>query len=332
MKRSLTTCCLLASLSLTPGALAQASGADKASAEALFNEGVALVASSDYAEGCRKFEASQALDPTLGTELRLGDCYERLGKTASAWATFKHAQGLARARNQPEREALASQRVQALEPQLAYLSIGLEGSAPVGLSVERNGRLLPLPSLDVEIPVDPGEQRVDVRAPGYEPWQTEVRVGPGPGKFRVRIPPLARRAQPTGAAPVSLAQRESATNTSPRRTAGIVTGAVGLSSILVGSGLGLYAMREGDRSKQSALCPTDGGNGCTQAGVDLRERARAFGTASTVTFLAGAALVTTGVVLYATAPKGSDHGGGARLELRAHALPGAVGTALGGTW
>ncbi|MDF3065480.1 MAG: putative rane protein [Polyangiaceae bacterium] len=331
MKFPLTACCLVAALAVVPRASAQNAGADRASAEALFNEGVALVAAKDFAEGCRKFEASQALDPTLGTELRLGDCYERLGKTASAWATFKHAQGVARLKGQPEREELARQRVEALEPQLAYLSIELEGAAPEGLVVERNGSAVPLASLGVAIPVDPGEQQVAARAPGYEPWRQNVQIATGPGKSKLRLPALKRSAtapeKPNPA--VNLAPNASFRT---QRTAGFVTGAVGVTSLLVASGLGLYAMKEGDRSKEDAFCPNDNHNGCTQEGVDLRDRARAFGTASTITFIAGAALVTTGVVLYATAPKATEQPAQASLELRAHALPGAVGTALRGTW
>ncbi|HEY3669100.1 MAG TPA: hypothetical protein VGL19_24045, partial [Polyangiaceae bacterium] len=87
----ISLCCL----GLAPSVYAEGSAADKAVAEALFNEGVALVAAGSFEMGCSKFEGSQALDPTLGTELRLADCYERLGKTASAWALFKESQGIA---------------------------------------------------------------------------------------------------------------------------------------------------------------------------------------------------------------------------------------------
>src|SRR5262245_54204062 len=127
----------LATLAPAPRVSAQSASGDQASAEALFNEAVALVAAGRYAEGCPKFEASQSLDPTLGTELRLADCYERQGKTASAWAHFKHAQGLARVQGQADREELARQRVEALQPQLVYLRVGLEGAAPPGMTVER---------------------------------------------------------------------------------------------------------------------------------------------------------------------------------------------------
>ena len=319
-----------AALSFAALASAQATGADKASAEALFNEGVSLVAGGKYAEGCRKFEGSQGLDPTLGTELRLGDCYERLGKTASAWATFKHAQGVARTQNQSEREELARQRVEALEPKLTHLSIDLEGAAPPGLVVQRNGSAVPLASLGVDIPVDPGEQTVTASAPDHERWQETLSVTADNGKRHLRIPELkklpARRVAP------SVTPAAAAAPASAQSTVGIVTGAVGIVSILAGGGLGLYAKKEGDRSKEDEFCPSDDHNGCTAAGVELRDRARAFGTASTITFIAGAALLTTGIVLWSTAGSSAEHPEQARLELRASAAGDAFATALRGSW
>lgn len=118
---------------------------------------------------------------------------------------------------------------------------------------------------------------------------------------------------------------------STQRTAGAVTAATGAVAVLLGAGFGIYAKVEGDRSKRDEFCPTDNHNGCTQEGVDLRDRARAFGTASTVTFVVGGALLATGVTLWATGgSSGSTEQ--ARLELRALALPGQVSTSLGGSW
>src|SRR5579883_326916 len=71
------------------GALADATAEDKATAEALFNEGKRLMNERKFGEACPKFLASQKLDPGVGTQLNLAVCYEANGQTASAWATFK---------------------------------------------------------------------------------------------------------------------------------------------------------------------------------------------------------------------------------------------------
>ncbi len=303
-------------------------GASQASAEALFNEGVSLVASGSFAEGCRKFEASQALDATLGTELRLADCYERLGRTASAWALFKHAQGMAHVQNQTDRESLAAERAQALEQRLAFLSLTLAGPAPPGLQIEQNGRALPLASLGVALPVDPGQQLIRVSAPGYRAWSQAVEVAATPRTLSLQIPRLV--AEPKPAAAVGAARKDEPSNT--QRHLGMATSAVGLVSLVVGGGLGWHAKSEGERSKRDEFCPNDDHNGCTSEGVSIRQNAQSFATASTVTFAVGGVLLASGIVLWSTAPARDQARSTPRWQLRGTAGLGAVGTSLRGTF
>src|SRR6187431_1087071 len=97
-------------------AAAQASASDKAAAEALFDQGVRLMKQNGFAEACPKLEESYRIDPAVGTLLYLGECYERVGKTASAWATFREAASLATNSGQPDRARVAAARAQELEP------------------------------------------------------------------------------------------------------------------------------------------------------------------------------------------------------------------------
>src|SRR5262245_40239679 len=48
-----------------------------ARAEAAFDKGRALLQQGRVAEACLELEESQRLDPGLGTQLNLADCYER---------------------------------------------------------------------------------------------------------------------------------------------------------------------------------------------------------------------------------------------------------------
>ncbi len=68
-------------------AFAQQSAEKAASAQALYDEGLRLMGVGEFAAACPKFAASQKLDPAMGTKFRLADCYEKIGKTASADAT-----------------------------------------------------------------------------------------------------------------------------------------------------------------------------------------------------------------------------------------------------
>ena len=62
--------------------------AQTADAETLFREGKRLMKKGEIAEACKRFEASEKLDPVSGTELNLADCLEKNHQTASAWAMF----------------------------------------------------------------------------------------------------------------------------------------------------------------------------------------------------------------------------------------------------
>src|SRR5580698_10375476 len=75
----------LATVSVARAVFAQS---DKAGAESLLDEGIKLTTAQKYAEACPKFEESLHLYSSLNTEYFLADCYEHVGKVASAWVDF----------------------------------------------------------------------------------------------------------------------------------------------------------------------------------------------------------------------------------------------------
>src|SRR5262245_65102433 len=110
---------------------AESKAADKTTAEALFAEGRRLMAAGKYARACPKLEASQKLDPGVGTLLNLADCYEKNGQTASAWAQFVEAASEARRLGDARREQAANARADALEPRLGRLTIAVGQDADI---------------------------------------------------------------------------------------------------------------------------------------------------------------------------------------------------------
>ena len=83
-------------LALAWSGLAHAADKNPVVAQALYDEARQLVAAEKFEQACPKFKASYELDPAGGTLLNLADCYERQGKTAQAWTTFKDALEAAR--------------------------------------------------------------------------------------------------------------------------------------------------------------------------------------------------------------------------------------------
>jgi hypothetical protein len=91
------------------------------------------------------------------------------------------------------------------------------------------------------------------------------------------------------------------------RVAGVALAGAGVVAIAVGGIVALAAKSSYD--SVAGECPA---RGCTTAAFDVRESARSRGDAATVTMIAGAAVLTGGVLLFALAP---DAPAGVRVGL-----------------
>src|SRR5436189_3072489 len=130
-RRSLSAIAVFCVLWLArPSALSLAAESDAAGARVLFAEGRKLVDAGNYAAACPKFEDSFRLDPGVGTNFNLADCFERIGRTASAWARFLDVAAATKAAGQVERERVARWRAAALERRLTRMIVEVSSPAP----------------------------------------------------------------------------------------------------------------------------------------------------------------------------------------------------------
>jgi hypothetical protein len=321
-----------ASVSTARPACAQEATDTKARAERLFEQAKDLMKKADFATACAKFAESQRLDPALGTELNLGNCYEKEGRTASAWAVYKEAAVVARRLGQPERQKLAQDRVAALEPSLPTLRVvvGPSGAAP-GFELRVDGVLLGRAEWDSSAPVDPGVHAVAAVAPGKQAWTTEIRVDAA-GRAEVSVPLLADMAVAPLASPPAASAVLVADAGKPRGTgqrfAGVVLGGAGVVGLALGTVFGLEAKSEND----SALTHCPRSPACNDpTGVNLTHQAENSATFSTVAFIAGGALLAGGAALFFTAPRGA-----VAPQRSAYFMPlvgpTSAGFAAGGEW
>jgi hypothetical protein len=302
-----------------PGAArADASSSEKAAAEALFDRGVALLRAHDYAQACPKLEASQKIEPAIGTLLYLGECYERLGRTASAWAMFREANSMARATGETDRAKLAGQRADKLEPELAYLEISVssEGRSPE-LVVRRSGDPIKAEVYGVSIPVDPGEIKVEASAPGYTPYSATITVAPRDrrtlnipaltplpgGAGAAKPPPTAQTAKGEQTAVAEAWRPVPETTPSPgkARFLSYVFGGLGVAGIGVGSYFGIRALSKNNEAEDKYGCKDDT---CQQPeGLELTKQAQDAATYSNIAFAAGGGALALGVLVFVlTAP------------------------------
>jgi hypothetical protein len=336
--------CLSTLVVLAP-AVAHAQGAGKqAAAQALFEDAKKLMTKGDFAAACPKFNDSQNLDPAPGTQFNLANCYEKVGQTASAWATFKSAAASYRAHSRGDWETKARDRASALEPKLSKLTVVVppESSVP-GLEVKRDGQALSASELGAPIPVDPGDHTIEAAAPGKKPWKTTAKVAPTPGEQKVAVGPL--EAEPKAAVVATTPPPATTTTTKPppatttttdtpppnkgngQKTAAYVALGVGGVGLVVGSVTGVMAMSKNKTATDA--CPNDGA--CrSQDAVDANSSAKSLATVSTIGFIVGGVGLAAGIVLLATAPSSAPKTGS--LHIVPTAGPGGGGLAAFGTF
>jgi hypothetical protein len=269
-----------------------------AQAERLFDDGRALIGQGRYREACVKFLASDKTSPSGGAILNLADCYEKAGKLASAWSSFKEAETRARLSRHTDIEEHAHARALSLAAQLSTVTIVVtpENDLP-GLTVTRDETAIDRAAWGTALPVDAGSSSIVAEAPGHLPWKTTVEVGgPGGSSRVVSIPLLPAIAAPPPALPPSWTSRPSV-----RIAAATTATVLGVAGIGMGSALGLIAMH--DNNEAGSACPH--ASACpTLDGPSLTSSARSAATASTVSFVAGGVFAAAAVALWVTLPRG----------------------------
>ncbi|WP_394832890.1 hypothetical protein LVJ94_40955 [Pendulispora rubella] len=307
--RSVLFCSFCSSLVLASAEVR--AGNDAPAAQALFNEAKKLIADGKWAEACPKLEESQKLDPGIGTQYNLANCYEHIGRAASAWAVFLNVAGEAKAAGQPAREKVARDRATVLEARLAKLVITVRATDVSQLKVTRDTLEVGRGQWGAAIPIDAGEHRIVASAPGKKTWEKTVKVPVDGVTVNVEVPtlqddPNAATLADRGLMPGRPGEGEQVpSDEHPGRTqriGGIVAGAVGIVGIGVGTMFGL--MSNSKKNDSEPHCNAN--NQCDETGLGLRDDALNYGTYSTIAFIAGGAALVGGIVLFATAPKAKD--------------------------
>jgi hypothetical protein len=314
-----------------PARSAYAQGtSSSALAEALFDEGKKLLDGGQIDPACAKFEASQKLDPGLGTLLFLGECYERAGKYASAWGRFREAASLAAAQRD-SREAVAKSRADALEPKLFKLTVTVPHPTP-GLAVMLDGEPIAPATWGVPLPTDGGAHTLEARAQGFIAWKKTIELPKTTGQDSVEVPALEPAPEPTPQQTPLPKETPPApkpsTDEGPGHgllIGGIIVGGLGVAALgVTGALVGVASSKYGDAD---AFCS---GTICSdQQGVELSDEARTLGDAATGTFVAGLALAGAGLTMILLQPSSEPD---KRAALTIAPGPGDLGAALRGSF
>lgn len=291
---------------------------DSASAEALFREGRTLIKSGKLQAGCDKLDASEKLETSVGTLLNLGDCREKQGRYATAWAAFRKAESLAkRDGKDKKRMKEAAKRADKLEASLATITIQVgPKSKAEGLVIKRDGETLDPAVWGTAMVVDPGQHTIIAEAPNSKPWKSDVSVGKG-GKRWVVVPTLEPVAEaPKPVPPPPVANRDVIVKPTPEASApliverprrvvvdqtwsttrgiGVALGVVGLGAV---GGGAYYGNRANDlQARSNAICPE---RECPDPeGLRLNDEAQAAARRANIFLVGGGVAVAAATVMW----------------------------------
>ena len=319
-------CTALALLLATESASAQLSDADKGTARALAQQGQDALDKRDFATAADRFARAGELvhAPTLA--LGLARAQVGLGKWVVAAETYNRLlhEPTPAAAPPAFAKALADARkdLAALEPRIPSVTIVVKGAPSARVTLD--GTPVPSAALGVARPVDPGKHAVRAEADGFASAQSAFTVAEHKNEAVTLTLEHGRATPPENTPPVVAAVPTVGAGSSPpsgsaippkiadgttapppassprpfRKTLGFVGLGVGGAGLILGAVTGGLAI-----PKHNALETTCPDGMCTLHEADAVGSYHLLTTLSTVGFIAGGVLATTGLVLVLTAPR-----------------------------
>lgn len=267
-----------------------------------FEEGRTLVRSGRYAEALGKFDESYRIKATSGALLNMADCFEKLGRYASASTAFERAAVLATENNQVERAQEAVGRLAAVSSLVSRLTV----KAPSESMVTIDGEAVTIGSAQ---PVDGGEHVVRVVMHCRGANEVRVNIGLRSDDHVVSVEPGPRSSEPECGRPpptinVFSPPERPGSSWGSQKTVAVVLGGASLVALGAGIGFGLSAASKKDELATACRnypsgCPLDRRDEL-ETTYDDASRAAAY---STLGIVAGVVFLGAAVGLYLTAPK-----------------------------
>jgi hypothetical protein len=281
---------------------------DRAAAQKLFDDAMELMQKAQYHEACTKFEGSQRLDPAMGTQFNLADCFEKTGRMASAWVNFIDVADAALKSGAAEREQVARERASLTASKLSYVTIKVT-SPCAGMTVKRDDSDIGQSLWGMPMPIDAGMHIIVASAPGRIDWSKSLEVKGEGAKVEIEVPALIaapaageQKPQPmTRAISNGPTVHVNVSSTSSQKAWAIMSAGLGVVGLSVGTTLVVLAEK-----KHSGSDPYCNGSDCWDTrGTDARVAAKRLGDWANLPFGIGIAGLGLGAVLWLTAPSTS---------------------------
>lgn len=201
------------------------------------------------------------------------------------------------------------------------ISLRVEPS-PADAVITMNGEALAADKIGPEMAIDPGKYTFEAKAAGLESGRVTVEAAERTTtEVKLVLVPIGGKQQ-SGTSTVKTSSASGAW--SPMKIASVPLMGLGGAGLVVGGALGaLHFVRASEADDKYAECFAT----CREEVESLDQESATFGSAAIGALAGGAALLATGIVLFAVAPSGSSDEA-PEAALRVELLPG--GAALSG--
>lgn len=241
---------------------------------------------------------------TPGVQYHLALCKEKLGMIVEAFKDYQAAEREAQAQNVQDVLQAVKGPLAALREKVPRLKVTVPSEVK-DPKVTIDGAPLDAASFGMEIPVAPGDHRIEASAPGRAPFDGKVPTKPGEivvvpvilprvamAPAPVPAPAPGKEAQPATTSPAETppAEEEPTSSGKQSRTGAII--ATGSAVFLVATGIAAFAIADGKQSDAREQC-------AQQASCDdLRGPVRTWDTVALGAWIGGAVAGTIAVVLW----------------------------------
>jgi hypothetical protein len=321
----------VAALVLAVGTSSVAYADAKAEAMALFEQGIKDMEAGKTDLACRELGASLTTYEDSGTKGALAECYTQLGRLASAWRLWKELSDTAPTE---DLKSDAAANAAKLLPRLPRFKVTLGGPSIPGLVVTVEGSPAD-PTLEIELPIDPGPIAATATAPQYEAWTSTFTAFEGK-VTTIEIPrlrPLVEPARPPpgASAPGPGPSREELLASRHRRhLIGAALGISGVAGVGVGVLMGSRASSSWSQAEDDCMQMLDPCRGDLEAARKHADDARLAARISTGLFIVGGAALVSGAIYWFTAP--SVEAQARTVQLTPAVSSGSVGLVISGSW
>lgn len=310
-----------------PAAAEEDDAATRSAGRKLATDGIALLQSGDAVDASQKLEKAYQLLQVPSVALWSGRALEARGLLVEASERYRAAARLTVLKGDHEVQAQgkkdAARELEKLLPRIPVLVIDIVHGSGEAPTVTLDGKTVPPALFGEEQPVNPGTHEIKVVAGGHSTLRQvalkegdkkresiDVDGSPPTAAAPPAVPPLAAISASTPATTDA-----ASSGSSSRKTLAYVALAAGGAGLVVGGVTGGLALGKHSSLADSSNCR---GDVCLASERDAVDSLATLRTVSSIGFIAGGVLATTGLVLLLTGK--SENAGAAthapRIALR----------------